>query len=123
MNASLDDAQSRIHAWLGARTPWQRRGLAILAGAVATMAHAPFQLTAALVIAIVLLVWLLDIASTKPKRFWSAFLTGWFFGLGHFTTGLYWVSSAFLVDSQSWGPLWGAPATLALAAGLALFWG
>ncbi len=123
LNASPDVAQSRIHAWLGARTPWQRRGLSLAAGAFATLGHAPFQLTLAFVASIVLLVWLLDAASSKPKRLWSAFATGWFFGLGHFTTGLYWISSAFLVDSASWGPLWGIPATLALAAGLALFWG
>ena len=123
MNASIDAAQSRIHAWLDARTRWQRRGLAFLAGALATAGHAPFQLTLLFVAAVVALVWLLDIASVQPKRLWSAFLTGWFFGLGHFTTGLYWVSSAFLVDSASWGPLWGVPATLGLAAGLAVFWG
>jgi apolipoprotein N-acyltransferase len=123
LNASPDVAQSRIHAWLSARTPWQRRGLALAAGALATLGHAPFQLTLAFIIAIVALVWLLDVASTKPKRLWSAFLTGWFFGVGHFTTGLYWVSSAFLVESDAWGPLWGVPATFALAAGLALFWG
>ena len=122
MNASPDAAQSRIHAWLSKRTPWQRRGLALLAGALATLAHAPFQLTLLFVVAIVALVWLLDTASTQPKRIWSAFSTGWFFGLGHFTTGLYWVSSAFLVDSDAWGPIWGVPATLALAGGLALFW-
>jgi apolipoprotein N-acyltransferase len=123
LNASPDAAQSRIHAWLSARTPWQRRGLALAAGALATLGHAPFQLAPLFVVAIVALIWLLDAAAAKPKRFWSGFLTGWFFGLGHFATGLYWVSSAFLVDSESWGPLWGVPATLALAGGLALFWG
>jgi apolipoprotein N-acyltransferase len=123
LNASSDAALSRIHAWLSARTPWQRRGLALLAGALATLGHAPFQLTLVFVVAIVALIWLLDTASAKPKRLWSAFLTGWFFGLGHFATGLYWVSSAFLVDSDAWGPLWGVPATLALAGGLSLFWG
>lgn len=123
MNASSDAAQSRIHAWLNARTPWQRRGLAFVAGALATLAHAPFQMTLVFVAAIIALVWLLDTAATKPKRLWSGFVTGWFFGLGHFTTGLYWVSSAFMVDSDSWGPIWGIPATVGLAAGLALFWG
>jgi len=123
LNASSGAAQSRIHSWLNARTPWQRRGLAVVAGGLATLGHAPFQLTVAFVAAVIALVWLLDVASGKPKRLWSAFATGWFFGLGHFATGLYWISSAFLVDSDAWGPLWGIPATLALAAGLALFWG
>lgn len=123
MNAAADAGQSRIHAWLDARTPWQRRGLAFAAGALATLAHAPFQLTLVFVVAIAVLIWLLDIAAARPKRRWSGFIAGWFFGFGHFVTGLYWVSSAFLVDSSSWGPLWGIPATLALAGGLALFWG
>ena len=94
-----------------------------MAGALATLGHAPFQLTLLYVAAIVALVWLLDVSSDRPKRRWSAFLTGWFFALGHFTSGLYWISSAFLVDSDAWGPLWGVPATLGLAGGLAIFWG
>jgi apolipoprotein N-acyltransferase len=114
---------SRIESWFAARTPWQRRGLALVSGALATLAHAPFQLTFLFAVAIVVLVWLLDTSSAKPKRMWSAFSMGWFFGLGHFTTGLYWIASAFMVDSNAWGPLWGIPATLALAGGLAIFWG
>ena len=124
MNAPVAEATpSRIHAWLAARTPWQRRGLAILAGAAATLGHAPFQLTLVYVAAIVAFVWLLDIASAKPKRLRSGFFTAFFFGLGHLTTGLYWVSAAFNVDSSAWGPVWGIPATLGLAAGLSVFFG
>jgi apolipoprotein N-acyltransferase len=115
--------RSRIEAWFAARTPWQRRGLAALAGAVATLGHAPFQLAFAFVAAVVVLVWLLDVSSAREKRLRSAFSIGWFFGLGHFATGLYWVSSAFNVDSDAWGPMWGVPMTLLLAAGLALFFG
>lgn len=122
MTASqADPAPSRIHTWLAARGPWQRRGLAALAGAVATLGHAPFQLTLLYVAAIVLLVWLLDGAATRDRKIWRGFALGWWFGLGHLTTGLYWVSSAFMVDSDAWGPLWGIPATLALAGGLAFF--
>jgi apolipoprotein N-acyltransferase len=116
-------ARSRVQTWFAARSPWQRRGIAVLAGAAATLGHAPFQLTAVYVAAIVVLVWLLDVSSTKERRLRSAFSIGWFFGLGHFATGLYWVSSAFNVDSDTWGPIWGVPATIALAAGLALFSG
>lgn len=114
---------SRIHSWLAARTPLQRHGIAFLAGACATLAHAPFQLTLFFVAAVVALVWLLDVAATQHRRVRSAFATGWSFGVGHFVTGVYWVAYAFQVDSQAWGPIWGVPATLALAAGLALFWG
>lgn len=75
------------------------------------------------VVAITVLVWLLDVSATKEQKFRSAFSMGWFFGLGHFATGLYWVAAAFNVDSDAWGPIWGVPATLALAASLALFFG
>ncbi|MGH8336644.1 MAG: apolipoprotein N-acyltransferase, partial [Gammaproteobacteria bacterium] len=116
-------ARSRVQTWFAARTPWQRRAIALLAGATATLGHAPFQLTAFYVAAIVVLVWLLDVSSIKERRLRSAFSIGWFFGVGHFATGLYWVSSAFNVDSEAWGPVWGVPATIGLAAGLALFFG
>ncbi|MGE0532956.1 MAG: apolipoprotein N-acyltransferase [Hyphomonadaceae bacterium] len=124
MNAEAASApRSRIHAWFAARTPWQRRGLAVAAGAMATLGHAPFQLTLLYAVAITVLVWLLDISATQERKLRSAFSIGWFFGLGHFATGLYWVAAAFNVDSDAWGPVWGIPATLALAAGLALFFG
>ncbi|MBN8607070.1 MAG: apolipoprotein N-acyltransferase [Caulobacterales bacterium] len=115
-----------MHSWLAARTQWQRRGLAFLAGALATLAHAPFQLTLFYVIAITVLVWLLDGAAKLGATFWGrvgrGFALGWWFGFGHLITGLYWVSSAFMVDSGAWGPMWGVPATIGLAASLALFW-
>jgi apolipoprotein N-acyltransferase len=121
--ARNDEASSRIHSWIGARTPWQRRGLAFAAGAAATLGHAPFQFTPVFAAAIVVLVWLLDAVSSRERPVRRAFAIGWFFALGHFTTGLHWVASAFQVDSGAWGPLWGVPATLGLAGGLALFWG
>ena len=77
----------------------------------------------AYIIAIVVLVWLLDAVQTKPKHKGSFFAIGWWFGLGHMSTGLYWISSAFNVDSAAWGPIWGIPAVFGLAGGMALFWG
>lgn len=123
MNAPQAAVTSRIHAWLNARSVSQRRGLAFLAGAAATLGHAPFQLTLFYVVAIVGLIWLLDGAATRARPLWSAFAVGWWWGFGHLTTGLYWVSSAFNVDSTAWGPIWGIPATFALAGGLAVFFG
>jgi len=121
--ATASASRSRIQAWFAARTPWQRRGAAVAAGALATLGHAPFQFTLAFGAAMVVLVWLLDVSATKERRLRSAFSIGWFFGLGHFVTGLYWVAAAFNVDSDAWGPMWGVPAALALSAGLALFFG
>ncbi|MGH6952138.1 MAG: apolipoprotein N-acyltransferase, partial [Vitreimonas sp.] len=127
MTASQTEAASPIHAWLAARGVWPRRGAAFLAGAAATLGHAPFQFVLAYVAAIVLLVWLLDGAAAKEARIWPrmrrGFALGWWFGFGHMLTGLYWVSSAFNVDSSAWGPLWGIPATIALASICALFFG
>ena len=124
MNAPpAEPIPSRIHAWLSARSVWQRRGLAALAGLVATLGHAPFQLTLLFVAAIVLLVWLLDGAADRPRPIRSAFGLGWWFGMGHMASGLYWVSSAFNVDSDAWGPIWGVPMTGLLAVILSLFYG
>lgn len=114
---------SRIHAWLGQRPAWQRSGLAFLAGVAATLAHAPFQLTILFAFAVTALVWLLDGAARSERRLRTAFGIGWWFGFGHMLTGLYWVVSAFLVDGEAWGPLWGIPLTLALAAAMAVYFG
>ncbi|MBY0562648.1 MAG: apolipoprotein N-acyltransferase [Hyphomonadaceae bacterium] len=121
--ASVPALLSRLGKWLDARGRWQRRLLAASAGAVATLGHAPFQLTMLYVAAIVALVWLLDAAHRKRARLLSAFEMGWWFGFGHMTTGLYWVSSAFNVDSVAWGPLWGVPATALLGIATATFFG
>jgi apolipoprotein N-acyltransferase len=121
--ASASATRSRLQTWMAARSPWQRRGLAVAVGALATLGQAPYQLTFVYVAAIVVLVWLLDASSRQERRLRSAFATGWFFGLGYFTAGLYWVAAAFNVDSTAWGPVWGIPSTLGLAGGLALFFG
>lgn len=115
-------AVSRVHQWFAARSLWQRRALAVGAGVFATLAHAPFHFTPLYAVALVVLVWLLDTAYQREKRIRAAFGVGAWFGLGHFCTGVYWISSAFLVDSAAWGPLWGVPAVIALAAVLAVFW-
>jgi apolipoprotein N-acyltransferase len=114
---------SRIQTWFAARTPWQRRGIALVAGAAATLGHAPFQFSLIYIAALVVLVWLLDAVSTSKSRFGSAFTQGWWFALGHFATGLYWIASAFLVEPDTWGIGAGVAAVIALAGGLALFWG
>src|SRR5262245_29105316 len=98
-----------------------RRVIALLAGGLATLGHAPFQIVPAYALALVLVVWLIDAAAARGKKFWSSFAIGWWFALGHFSTGLYWISSAFAVDPAFGLPL-GIISVLALAAGLALFW-
>lgn len=121
--AQAAQTQSPIHAWFDRRSPWQRRGIAFVAGGFATLGHAPFQFVPVYVAAIVVLMWLLDASSRRSRHLLSAFVTGWFFALGHFVTGLHWVSSAFLVDSDTWGPAWGVPLTALLATAMAVYWG
>lgn len=123
MASQPDASASRVQTWLRNLGPWQRCGLAILAGALATLGHAPFQFTPFYAIALVVLIWVLDVIALEKPRLWRAFAAGWCFGFGHFITGVYWVAFAFNVDSEAWGPVYGIPAALFLAAILALFWG
>ncbi len=111
---------SRLQIWMRHRAAWQRYGIAFVAGAVATLGQAPFQLTLLYLGAIIVLVWLLDVSFTKKSRIASGAATGWSFGFGYLTFGLYWISSAFIARGAEFAP-WGAPATLALAAALAIF--
>ena len=98
---------------------WRAHALAVAAGALATLAHAPFHVLPALIIAMTVLVWLVDAA---PEKTWrkAVFARVWWFGFGHFASGLHWVSSAFAVNPDFNLGL-GVLAALALAAGLAVF--
>ena len=104
---------------------WLRLVLALALGALATLVFAPFDFPPAGFVAFAGLLVLLD----RVDRTASAFWTAWFFGWGHFIAGLYWTSSAFLVEPEkfAWmipGPLLGLPAFLALfpAIGATLAW-
>lgn len=99
---------------------WRARGLALLAGLAAALAHPPFGVLPGL-LGYALLLWLLDtIDGPRPLR--SAFLRGWLAGLAYFALSTWWIGEAFLVDAANQG--WMAPfAVAAMAGGLALFWG
>nr|WP_246263602.1 apolipoprotein N-acyltransferase [Caulobacter soli] len=100
---------------------WARtRGLALLAGLAAALAHPPFGFLPGL-LGYAVLLWLLDaIDSPRPLR--SAFLRGWLMGLSYFALSTWWIAEAFMVDAANQG--WMAPfAVAAMAAGMALFWG
>ncbi|MBW8858223.1 MAG: apolipoprotein N-acyltransferase, partial [Caulobacter sp.] len=101
-------------------TPWRARGLALLAGLAAALAHPPFGILPGL-LGYALLLWLLDaIDSPRPLR--SAFFRGWLTGLSYFGLSTWWIAEAFMVDAANQG--WMAPfAVAAMAAGMALFWG
>lgn len=106
---------------------WRRAAIAAAAGASAVLAMPPFDVFAAMFLALPVLVWLLDGASGNPDRgmagrLWPAFVTGWWFGFGYFVAGLWWLGTALLVDADAFA--WAIPlAVLALPAFLALFFG
>jgi apolipoprotein N-acyltransferase len=100
---------------------WRRAGLALLAGALSSFAMAPFNAWPILFLTFPVAVWQIDGAAAGrwrgvPAAAWS----GWWFGLGYFVPGLYWIGYAFLVDAQTFA--WLMPfAILGLPAYLALF--
>ena len=105
---------------------WRRVGIAFAAGAVSTLAMAPFNAWPVLIVTFPVLVWLTD--GSAAGR-WSgavhAAIAGWCFGFGYFVAGLYWIGYAFLVDAKTFGWLLpiavsGLPAYLAIYTGLGL---
>ncbi len=105
---------------------WRRALAATGAGAFAVLAHAPYDFLFAGFLAFPVLVWLLQAppgtGSGAPIGLRRALLTGWWFGLGYFVAGLWWIGNALLVEAESFA--WALPiAVLALPAFLALFYG
>ena len=109
----------RLVSWIDALaglTGWRRALAAAICGALATAAMPPLYLVPALLVAFPGLLWLLCGVSRPAAAFW----TGWFFGLGHFVSGLYWVGIAFLVEAEKFAAVMPF-AVVGLAAGLAIF--
>lgn len=106
---------------------WRRVLVALLAGAFAALAQAPFDFFAAAFVSFPLLVWLLDGASPRPgsgllRRLGAPFMVGWWFGFGYFVAGLWWVGNALLVEADLFA--WALPfAVVGLPALLAVFYG
>ncbi|MGE3141726.1 MAG: apolipoprotein N-acyltransferase [Hyphomonadaceae bacterium] len=116
-----DTRLSRIQAWFAAHKGWRAYAIAFAAGALAALGYAPLFFAPAYVAGVVVLVWLLDAAIAAPRRWRAFFARGWFWGVGHFAAGMYWIASPFMVDPQRWGLVWAIPCTLLFACGLALF--
>ena len=100
---------------------WKRAAIALVAGALSALAMAPFNAWPVLFLTFPVVVWLIDGAGAGRLRgVPAAAMTGWWFGLGYFVPGLYWIGYAFLVDASIFG--WLMPfAVLGLPAYLALF--
>lgn len=103
---------------LDVQSRWKRACLLTLLGLCAVAALPPIYLWPFAFVALSGLFLLLDRCETHKQ----AFLTGWFFGMGFFGGGLYWLTNAFLVHSDKHG--WLVPiAVPALAAAMGLFIG
>jgi len=101
---------------------WQRRLIAAGAGALSSLAMAPYDLWPLLFITLPVFVWLLDGAGAGRAGWISAFASGWWFGFGYFVAGLYWVGMAFLVQADRFA--WLMPfAVVGLPAYLAFYTG
>jgi apolipoprotein N-acyltransferase len=100
---------------------WKRAGLALFAGALSALAMAPFNAWPVLFVSFPIAVWLIDGAAAGNWRgVPAAAMSGFWFGLGYFVPGLYWIGNAFLVDASTFA--WLIPfAALGLPAYLALF--
>jgi apolipoprotein N-acyltransferase len=100
---------------------WKRAAIALSAGALSVLATAPFNAWPVLFLTFPVMVFLIDGAGAGRWRgVPAAAMTGWWFGLGYFVLGLYWIGYAFLVDASTFA--WLLPlAILGLPAYLALF--
>lgn len=120
----------RLASWVMLQWGWKRALLAIFAGAIGTLATAPFNIPLSLFVSFTLLVWLIDGLAGAPGaglvgRLRPAFVTGWLFGFGYLVGSLWWIGNALLVEADefAWAlplAIFGLPAFLALYYGLAV---
>ena len=100
---------------------WKRAAIALVAGALSSLAMAPFNAWPVLFLTFPAMVWLIEGAGGgRLHGLPAAAMAGWWFGLGYFVPGLYWIGYAFLVDAPTFA--WLMPfAVLGLPSYLALF--
>lgn len=106
----------RLHSATCRVSGWRRVCLAFGLGVLAVGALPPLHLWVLLFPAFTGLFWLIESSRSR----WGCFLAGWWFGLGHFVSGLYWIANALLTKPEQFG--WLAPiAVLGLSAMFAVY--
>jgi len=106
----------RTHAATCRVSGWRRACLALGLGVLAVGALPPLHLWVLLFPAFTGLFWLIESSRSR----WACFLVGWWFGLGHFVSGLYWIANALLTKPEQFG--WLAPiAVLGLSSMFAVY--
>lgn len=100
----------KIQSYIGIK----RYFLSFFLGCLTGLALSPTYLIPLAVIGLTSHLWQIDSCTNKKQSFWL----GWFFGLGFFVTGLYWISFALLIDIRTFGwmipfAMFGIPAVLA----------
>lgn len=120
-SAGRPGAITRLAAWVSTARGWRHRALTFAAGAVSTLAFAPFFAWPVLFLTFPFFVWLAEGAASDPRPVRATALAWWWFGFGYFFTGMIWVGEAFLVEAEIFAWLLPFAVTL-LPAGLALFW-
>lgn len=87
------------YAYLAALKGWRRNFAAAVLGACAALALPPLYILPLMIAAFSGLFWLLNSAD----GFRRAAADGWWWGLGFFIAGTYWISIALLVDAEQFG--------------------
>src|SRR5215468_949601 len=101
----------RLRAWLDRQSPWRRRAIAFLLGALAAAALPPVYALPVLIVSFSGLVLLMD----RTPRPVAAVGLGWCFAFGYFVAGIYWVANALLSVPSAFG--WLLPFAIAGAVG------
>ncbi len=131
MHSTLNNWRRR----LAALDAWPRRLAGFGFGVLAVGALPPLHLVFLLLPALTGLVWLIDASRAREPDGWltrriaftrtpafAAFAVGWWFGLGFFVAGLYWITFSFLVQAATFA--WMIPfAIFGLSAYLAIYTG
>ncbi len=98
---------------------WRRRGVAVLLGILSAAALPPLYIFPLLVPSFAGLFLLVYAAASRRQ----AFLDGWWWGLGYFTAGLYWICISLYVEPEKFAwltpfALFGIPSVAAVYIGL-----